>query len=280
MTSQDAVSQIFPLALTIAGSDSCGGAGVQADQRTFHAFGVRAATAITALTAQNPAEILGISLVDPAFVALQARAVLDHERVAAVKTGMLGSAGMIEAISGLLARLPARPPLVVDPVMAATSGASLLSRDAVGSLIARLLPLADLVTPNLLEAAMLLRRDPSEASRWSREEQAQAAERILAMGPAAVLVKGGHRADAALDILAWSGGLTSFEAARVPARSTHGTGCTLAAAIAAGLALEWDMIEAIRQAKEHVTRALALGLDRPLVAALTGQAAVRIEGAS
>jgi hydroxymethylpyrimidine/phosphomethylpyrimidine kinase len=269
-----------PLVLTVAGSDSCGGAGVQADQRTFHAFGARSAMAITALTAQNPLEIRGIVEVAPAFVLLQLQAVLAHEVPGAVKTGMLASAATIDGAAAFLAGIPSRPPLVVDPVMIASSGARLLPTDAIDLLVTRLLPLATIVTPNLHEAAILTGRDPSATASWTRAEQADAAARILEMGPAAVLVKGGHRVDDAADVLARADGVTWFDARRVPTTSAHGTGCVLSAGIGAGLALGWDLLDAIRQAKEHVTRALARGLDIPTTADRSAPARVRVGGAS
>jgi hydroxymethylpyrimidine/phosphomethylpyrimidine kinase len=255
------------LALTIAGSDSCGGAGIQADLRAFWAFGVRGATAVTALTAQEPGAVRGIVLTQPEFVVLQARTVLEAMQVGAIKTGMLGSAEVVVAVAGLLeSHAAGRTPIVVDPVIVATSGASLLSDDAIMVLRERLVPLGDLLTPNLPEAAALLGTDPRDAAAWTRESQLDAARAIQALGAAAVLVKGGHRDGVAADVLVESGGaVTWLEAPRVDAPS-HGTGCTLSAGIAAGLALGWPLAESVARAKDHVTRALRHGLDRPLFA--------------
>jgi hydroxymethylpyrimidine/phosphomethylpyrimidine kinase len=258
-----------PFVLTIAGSDSCGGAGIQADLRTFHAFGLRGACAVTALTAQEPSAVAGVLEVAPAFVLLQARTVTEALPVAAIKTGMLANAGIVSAVAGFLrdlrgARGDSAPKLVVDPVMVAASGARLLDDDACDVLRTGLLPLADVVTPNLPEAARLIGEDPLEGPRWPREKQAEAARAILALGPRAVLVKGGHRVEGpAADVLAVAGRDVWLEAARVPARSTHGTGCTLSAAIASCLARGDTLEAAVRRAKDHLTVALARGLDLP-----------------
>lgn len=257
-----------PVILTIAGSDSCGGAGVQADLRTFFAFGLRGASAITALTAQDPRGIRGIEATSPEFVVLQARAALDGGSVAAVKTGMLVDAATVAAVASLLSEVaarPIRPALVVDPVMLATSGATLLEDGAVALLVERLFPLADVATPNLPEAARLLGEAADGASGWSRDDQERAARRLLDLGPRAVLVKGGHRPGIAADVLVERSppACTWFEAPRIDAVTTHGTGCTLSAGIAAGIARGWPLSEAVRRAKAHLSRALAGGLDVP-----------------
>ncbi len=258
-----------PMALSIAGSDSGGGAGIQADLRAFGALGVRGATVITALTAQNPGAVLGVSEVPPAFVALQFRAVMDAMPVTAIKTGMLASARLVDAVSELLGRARASRPelrVVVDPVMVATSGARLLESDARRSVLARLAPLADVLTPNLHEAAVLLGLDAREGPAWSREERGEAARTLLRCGARAVLVKGGHGSEPlAADALATASGLTWLEAPRVAASSTHGTGCMLSAAIAAGLARGWPVERAARTAKIFLTEALRRGLDVPLL---------------
>ena len=255
------------VAMSIAGSDSGGGAGIQADLRAFHAFGVHGTTAITALTAQSPAGVTGVVEVSPEFVVLQARTVAKAFPVTAIKTGMLASRKLVSAVAVLLGELragAASPRVVVDPVMAATSGARLLHPDARRAIMDELLPQADLLTPNLPEAAELLGLDPRGASAWTRDDQQAAARELLDFGPRAVLVKGGHgTGDVAADVLATDDGITWLEAPRVRVASTHGTGCTLSAAIAAGLALGWDLGDAVRQAKIFLTEALVRGLDVP-----------------
>ena len=255
------------VALSVAGSDSGGGAGIQADLRAFAAFGVHGTTAITALTAQGPAGVAGVVEVEPAFVVLQARTVLAAYPVTGIKTGMLASAPLVSAVAALLRELrpgAGAPRVVVDPVMVATSGARLLRADARRAVLDELLPQADLLTPNLPEAAELLGGAPDGASSWSRAEAAGAARELLALGPRAVLVKGGHGAgNVAADVLATRDGLTWIEAPRVDTELTHGTGCMLSAAIAAGLALGWDLESSVRHAKIFVTRALRRGLEIP-----------------
>ena len=219
---------IPPQALTIAGSDSCGGAGIQADIKTMTLFGVQAATVLTAVTAQNTAGVHAVRGLDSQFVADQLDAVMDDLTVGAIKTGMLASAQLIETIAD---RLPdgKHPPLVLDPVMVATSGARLLESSAEKALIERLLPKACLITPNLPEAAVL--------TGLSEESPAEAmAERLLKAGCQAVLIKGGHRRDEQVVDQLFSGdGIIEFVHPRV-AGELHGTGCSLSAAIAAGLA--------------------------------------------
>lgn len=265
-----AVKQRRPLvsaatALTIAGSDCGGLAGVAGDLRAFWAFGVRGACAVTAVTAQDDAGMRESGAVDAGHVALQVACVLDALPVTSVKTGMLVSAATVEAVACELERRRSRGlRLVVDPVLAASSGASLLDDAGREAFVARLLPMADVVTPNLPEAATLLGRDPAAASGWTRAEQAQAARDLLASGCRAALVKGGHReSGAACDALAHGGALTWFEAPRVEAALVRGTGCTLSAAIAAGLALGWDLERSVRAAKAFLTDALRRGLDVP-----------------
>lgn len=275
------------LGLTIAGSDSCGGAGIQADLRTFWSHGLRGASAITALTAQEPAAVRGVVSVDAAFVVLQARTVLDALPVAAMKIGMLGTREVVLAVAGLLHDLvrergAAAPPVVLDPVMVSESGAPLLDREAITALVARLLPLADVVTPNLHEAARLLGSSPEVGGGWSPAEQEEAARGLLRLGARAVLVKGGHRREGpALDVLLQRavGGagrgdagferVTWFESPRIEGRSTHGTGCTLAAAIASRLALGDDLGTAVGHAKRHVARGIERGLDTPALEAMS-----------
>jgi hydroxymethylpyrimidine/phosphomethylpyrimidine kinase len=243
------------IALTIAGSDSSGGAGIQADLKTFTAFGVYGASVITALTAQNTQGVAAVEAVVPAFVAAQIDAVLSDLDVGAIKTGMLANSGVVEAVAGRLRA--ARPrPLVVDPVMVATSGHALLEPDAVEALKARLLPLATIITPNLPEAARLL--DAREAA--SEAEAVEQARALLALGCQAVLLKGGHgKGEAAVDILCDARGVERLVRERIDTPHTHGTGCTLSAAIAALLAQGVALRQAVERAKTFVWQALREG---------------------
>jgi hydroxymethylpyrimidine/phosphomethylpyrimidine kinase len=239
-------------ALTIAGSDSGGGAGIQADLQTFHAHGVFGASVITAVTAQNTREVREVFELPAGLVRSQLLAVLDDLDIAAVKTGMLFSRAIIATVADVLAE---RPPhaLVVDPVMISKSGHRLLQDDAVVALRERLLPLATLVTPNLHEAALLAGMEIA-----SLDDMRRAAETIAAGGARAVVVKGGHAAFAlATDVLFADG---SWEALRpegpVRERSVHGTGCTFSAAIAAELALGSPLRPAVQRAKRYITRVI------------------------
>lgn len=248
------LSMSIPTALTIAGSDSGGGAGIQADLKTFSAFGVFGMSALTAVTAQNSLGVHGVHELPPEFVARQIDAVLGDFGADAVKTGMLASAPIVRAVAARL-RAHRVERLVVDPVMVAKSGDPLLQPDARGALIAEILPLALVVTPNLDEAAALAGM-PVETPAEMRE----AARRIHALGPRAVLVKGGHLKTDATDVL-WDGReLTGFDAPRIESSNTHGTGCTFSAAIAAGLARGRALPEAIREAKAYVRRAIQEGV--------------------
>ncbi len=238
--------------LVIAGSDSGGGAGIQADIKTITALGGYAATAITALTAQDTFGVNGVHAVPPAFVRAQMRAVLDDIGADAVKTGMLGDAAMIGAICDELAPLAGNVPVVVDPVMVAKGGARLLEEAAVETLLRRLLPLAAVLTPNLPEAQALLGYSVDAAA------MGEAAEALRALGAAAVLLKGGHLpGDEVVDVLATSAGTAWFRAPRIATSSTHGTGCTLASAIAAGLAQGMALHHAVARARAYVRAALA-----------------------
>jgi hydroxymethylpyrimidine/phosphomethylpyrimidine kinase len=242
-----------PKALTIAGSDSGGGAGIQADLKTFSAFEVFGMSAVTAVTAQNSLGVLGVLDLPPDFVGRQIDAVLDDFGADAIKTGMLATAGVVGVVAGRL-RAYRGAPVVVDPVMVASSGDPLLQPAARDTLVRELLPLAYIVTPNLHEAASL-----ANMAIDSEEDMAEAARRIAALGPRHVLVKGGHRKDDATDVL-WDGAtLTRFTAPRVDTDATHGTGCTLSAAIAAGLARGRELPDAVREAKAYVTDALRGG---------------------
>jgi len=239
-----------PVALTIAGSDPSGGAGIQADLRTFAAFGVQGASVLTALTAQDRRGVRAIAEVAPAFVTQQLDAVRDDLEVRAAKTGMLHRAGVIDAV---IAHLRARPlpHLVVDPVMVATSGAPLLEPAGIAALRARLLPLATLVTPNLHEAEVLTGHAVTTVA-----EMREAARALVALGTRAALVKGGHLAGDAVDVLYDGRGFRELGAPRQEGRRLHGTGCVLSAAITAGLAHGSDLAEAVAEAKRHVTRAI------------------------
>ena len=242
-----------PRLLTIAGSDSGGGAGIQADLKTFAAHGAYGMSVIAALTAQNTREVRAVLEVPPEMVAAQIDAVLSDIGADAVKIGMLASAPIVEAVAGGLAA-HRHGPVVVDPVMIAKGGDPLLRADARQALAERMLPLAMVVTPNLHEAAALAGIPVIDEA--SMEE---AARRIHAMGPRTVLVKGGHLEKSATDIL-WDGTrLTRFPGERIASTNTHGTGCTLSSAIAAGLAHGRDLEEAIREAKAYVTAAIRAG---------------------
>lgn len=243
----------WPAALTIAGSDSGGGAGIQADLKTFAALGAFGTSAITAITVQNTVEVRDAYHLPPELVVGQIQAVVDDIRPRAAKTGMLANEGIIRAIAATLRNLPDLP-VVVDPVAFSSTGYPLLEPDAVASLRDELIPLAAVVTPNLREAAALtgveVRGDP---------DMKRAAEAMLEQGARAVLVKGGHREDSADDF--YTDGTTEqwFRASHVDTPHTHGTGCSLSAAIAAGLARGLPITEAIAQAKEFVHQGLLHG---------------------
>ncbi len=241
------------IALTIAGSDSSGGAGIQADLKTFAALGVYGASVIAALTAQNTTGVIGIHEVPPDFVAQQMDAVFSDLTIGAVKIGMLARADVIATVARGLDRYQARN-VVLDPVMVATAGDRLLRADAIEALRRELFPRALLITPNLPEAAALLETVPA---RTEAEMQAQG-ERLLAAGAKAVLIKGGHGEGAeAVDLLIDANGTTRFAAPRVSTINTHGTGCTLSSAIAAGMAKGLSLPDAVRAAKAYVTAAIA-----------------------
>ncbi|TPE52203.1 bifunctional hydroxymethylpyrimidine kinase/phosphomethylpyrimidine kinase [Amaricoccus solimangrovi] len=244
---------MIPNLLTIAGSDPSGGAGIQADLKTFAARGGYGMAVLTALTAQNTTGVAGIHPVPPAFVAAQIEAILADIRVDAVKIGMIGVAEVAEAVGAALAPLRGVP-VVLDPVMIAKGGAALLMPEAVAALRSALLPVATMLTPNLPEAAALLGRD--EAT--SRAEMADQARALLDLGPEAVLLKGGHLAgEASPDVLATAAGLAWLEGPRVPTRNTHGTGCSLSSALAAELARGAAPEVAARRAKDWLSGAIA-----------------------
>ncbi|MBM4319002.1 MAG: bifunctional hydroxymethylpyrimidine kinase/phosphomethylpyrimidine kinase [Deltaproteobacteria bacterium] len=243
--------------LTIAGSDPGGGAGIQADLKAIHANGCYALTVLAALTAQNTQEVRAVFDLPVAVVLAQLDAVQDDFTVDAAKTGMLGSAELVAALAGQLRRRPV-PWLVVDPVMVSSSGHRLLAEDAVAALRTLLLPLASVATPNLSEAEVLAGHPIRD-----RDEAEQAARAIHALGARAVLIKGGHRVSAggqAEDLLYDGREVTLFAAPHIVTRSTHGTGCTLSAALAARLAQGEPLPEAVQAAKDYVTGAIRHGL--------------------
>ena len=242
-----------PVALTIAGSDSSGGAGIQADLKTFAAFGVYGASVITALTAQNTRAVSGIHQVPPDFVTAQLDAVFDDLDIAAVKIGMVAQLATIEAIATALSRRSPKH-VVLDPVMVATSGDRLLSTDAVSALRERLIPLASLITPNLPEAAALL----GDAVASGETAVASQGRRLLALGAPAVLIKGGHgNGSESIDYLFSGDGMIALPAPRIATKNTHGTGCSLSSAIAAGLAKGEPLETAVRGAKIWISAAIA-----------------------
>ena len=239
--------------LIAAGSDSGGGAGIQADIKTVTALGGYAATAVTALTAQNTTGVHGVYDVPAEFVARQMRVVLDDIGADAVKTGMLHRREIIEAVAGVLRGRAAALPLVVDPVMYAKGGAALLDDEARAPLIELMLPLARVVTPNLPEASRLAGMEID-----GEDDMRRAGKRILDLGPRAALVKGGHgEGPEVVDILVERGGARRFCGPRIATRHTHGTGCTLASAIAAGLAQGLDAARATARARRYVAAAIA-----------------------
>jgi hydroxymethylpyrimidine/phosphomethylpyrimidine kinase len=241
-------------ALTIAGSDSGGGAGIQADLKTFQALGVWGMTAITAVTVQNTIWVSGAVAVSPRIVADQIAAVAGDIGVDAAKTGMLGDAAIVGAVARAV-RDAEIDQLVVDPVLVSKHGDPLLSPEGFDALVAELFPLALLVTPNTIEAERL-----AGGTVTNRAEQVEAARAIQAMGPRAVLVKGGHLEGEATDILCYGGQVVEIRARRIDAVNTHGTGCVLSAAIVAVLAKGKPLEPAVRQAKDFVTGAIEHGL--------------------
>ena len=242
-------------ALTIAGSDSSGGAGIQADIKTMTMNGVYAMSAITALTAQNTTGVRAIQESTPEFLAQQIDAVFEDIRPDAVKIGMVASSELIRVIADRLRHYSAEN-IVVDPVMVATSGSALMKTDAVQTLIDELLPLAAVVTPNIPEAQVL-----SSLTIETRADMETAAKKIGGSHGCAVLLKGGHSVSDANDLLYADGKLTWFEGKRIDNPNTHGTGCTLSSAIAANLAKGFSLSESVRRAKDYISGALAAMLD-------------------
>ncbi|MBM9468056.1 bifunctional hydroxymethylpyrimidine kinase/phosphomethylpyrimidine kinase [Nakamurella leprariae] len=241
------------MVLTIAGSDPGGGAGIQADLKTFGALGAYGCAVLTALTAQNTRGVTGVHAVPPAFVAEQLATLVEDIALDAVKIGMIADAGIADAVADFL--VDQRPPhVVLDPVMVATSGDRLLASSAEQVVRGRLLALADVITPNALEAAALLGTEPAE----SVEQAVQQVDALLDLGARGVLLKGGHlTGDTATDVFAERGGdLHRFSAPRLGTRNTHGTGCTLSSAMAALRPTSPDWPAAIDRAKEYLTAAL------------------------
>jgi hydroxymethylpyrimidine/phosphomethylpyrimidine kinase len=251
-------------ALTIAGSDSGGGAGIQADLRTFSAFAVHGTCAVTAITAQNTVAVTAVACVDPALVVEQVDTVLDDFAVAAVKTGMLGQPATVEVVAGL-ATTGRLPHLVVDPVLVSSTGAALMGEGGLEAYRGALIPRAVVVTPNLREAAALCGVDVEDVA--TLDDVRDLALTILGWGPRYVLVKGGHFAasspfgDRAPDVLVSSEDVVVYDAPRVATTNDHGTGCSLSAAICAGLGLGRDVPDAVRDAKSFVLAALTSAAD-------------------
>jgi hydroxymethylpyrimidine/phosphomethylpyrimidine kinase len=245
------VAETIARVLIIAGSDSGGGAGVQADIKTVTALGGYAATAITAITVQNTLGVHGVHAIPVAIVEAQARAVLDDLGADALKIGMLGDAAMVEMVAALIDAYPGFP-TVVDPVMIAKGGQPLLADSAIAALSSLLIPRATLLTPNAPEAASLI-----GASVETTDDLRRAGETLLAMGAKAVLMKGGHIVGATvIDILMTASGETTFEGPRIDSRHTHGTGCTLASACAAGLAQGLPLEQAVARAWGYTAEAI------------------------
>jgi hydroxymethylpyrimidine kinase/phosphomethylpyrimidine kinase len=245
-----------PTALTIAGSDSGGGAGAQADLKTFAALRVHGTSALTAVTAQNTTGVRGVVALEPAFVRLQVEAVLDDFDVRSVKTGMLANGGIVAEVA-CLAEKGRLPHLVVDPVLVSSTGHPLLEPAGVAAYLERLLPHALVATPNLREAAVL--GGTTVDALVSLDARVRVAEEIRGLGARWVVVKGGHLTDSADDVVVGPGGVTVLPSARVATGNDHGTGCSLSAAVAARLAQGDEVLDAITAAKEFVHRALAGG---------------------
>ncbi|GBC63721.1 bifunctional hydroxymethylpyrimidine kinase/phos phomethylpyrimidine kinase [Desulfonema ishimotonii] len=243
-------------ALTIAGSDSCGGAGIQADLKTFQAHGVFGMSAITAVTVQNTQKVWDVQEMRPQIVRDQITCLFDDIGIHAVKIGMVSGISLIEAIADALGPV-ARPPVVLDPVMISKSGYHLLSRDAQNALVRRLFPLAEVVTPNISEAEALIGKEIRTV-----EQMRGAAQEILDLGAARVVVKGGHLAgDEATDVLFDGRDFRELKSGRVATKNTHGTGCTFSSAIAANIALGREFFDAVAHAKTYISGAIRHSLD-------------------
>lgn len=241
--------------LTIAGSDCSGGAGIQADIKAISAVGCYAASAITSITVQNTLGVTAVQAIRPDIVAGQIRAVMDDIHPAAVKIGMVNDAATIRAIVSALREYDIKH-LVVDPVMVSTCGSRLMQDDALGVFLTELMPMATLLTPNLPETEML-----TDMKVTDKERMNMAAERLKEMGCSTVLIKGGHIAGRKTDRLFYENEVREYACEDVPTHNTHGTGCTLSAAIASFLALDHPLTEAVGRAKEYITEALKAGAD-------------------
>lgn len=241
--------------LTIAGSDSGGGAGIQADLKTFSAHGVYGMSVITAVTAQNTQEVKAVQDISPKLIGQQIEAVFEDLGVDAVKIGMVSQ---VESIKMIAKKLREYQPefIVLDPVMVSKTGFTLLNPEAAATLIKELLPLATIITPNLYEAEII-----SDLKIESLTAMEKAAKMIYEMGPQAVLVKGGHLKGEPLDVLFTKANFTYYKSRRIVTRNTHGTGCTLSAAIAANLALGFKLEQAVEKAKAYITTAIKYSLD-------------------
>ena len=237
-------------ALTIAGSDSGGGAGIQADLKTFTVLGVYGASILTALTAQNTVGVQKVCVVPTDFVSAQFNSVCSDVRIGAAKTGMLADANLIETVATNIEEHGIQP-LVVDPVMVAKSGDRLLEESAKNALIKKILPLANVLTPNLGEAEEI-----TDMTVRTPNAMKEAAKRIIDLGPKSVLIKGGHLEEDAVDIFYDGSAFTPFHSPRIETPNTHGTGCTLSAAIAANLAKGESLAEAILKSKQFITEAI------------------------
>jgi hydroxymethylpyrimidine/phosphomethylpyrimidine kinase len=240
----------IPTAMTIAGSDSGGGAGIQADLKTFAALGVYGTSALTAITAQNTIGVTGVHEIPTDIIAAQIEAIITDIGADAVKTGMLSSSAIVEVVAQELKRHRVEA-LVIDPVMVAKSGDPLLQQEAVEALRAKLVPLAAVITPNIPEAEVL-----TGLKITSLDDMRLAAEKIIEMDARGVVVKGGHLAGPATDLFYDGSRFQEFTAPRIDTKNTHGTGCTFASAIAAGLARRLSVIDSVAQAKEYVTEAI------------------------
>lgn len=250
------MNDAMKVALTIAGSDSSGGAGIQADLKTFQALGVFGISAVTAVTVQNTQKVYAIQEIEPQIVHDQIICLFDDMTINAVKIGMVASVSLIEAIAEALTKVTA-PPVVLDPVMVSKSGYALLNGDARQVLIEKLFPLADVVTPNIHEAETLTNMRIA-----SDRQMHECARKILELGAAKVVVKGGHMEGAsATDILFDGKRFASIQAPRIDTLNTHGTGCTFSSAIAAHLALGFSFFDAVARAKDYISGAIAHSLN-------------------
>jgi hydroxymethylpyrimidine/phosphomethylpyrimidine kinase len=243
-------------ALTIAGSDTCGGAGIQADLKAFSANGVYGMSVITAVTAQNTMGVFGIQDISPEMIESQIDIIFDDIRVDAIKIGMVSKIESIKAISKSLRKIDRLPVIVLDPVMISKSGFNLLSRDAKDTLVKELFPLATLITPNLPEAEEIL-----GIKIETLDDMKEAALKLKELGPKAVLVKGGHLEGEATDLLFDGKDFVVFQQERINTTHTHGTGCTLSSTIAANLAKNMDIEEAVRSGKKYITCAIKHGFE-------------------